>query len=533
MEPIVLYSRVSTQKQEYKSQFEDLKKWSIRMNFKVVKVFGEKVSGYDLEAERKEFELMKNYVLEHNIKNIGIWEISRLGRSMVRTVQEINYFREKGINIHFKKEGLSTLSDNPSNKLLLSILSSMAEMERDTILERHTRGKISSAMSGKAVSYGILPYGYIKDKNGYLIINSNEEKVIKMIYDMGLKGSSLRAIATHLNSLNIPTRRTINGKVRTLPNGKQVKIVWRQNSVRRILHSPIYKGEGKYTQNETIDGKKIPVETIPIRVPAIITPESWNDVQERFKDNIGYINRTTHEYLLKGKLRCGKCGSSFTAETRNNRGSYYCKGRKDKGINCKNGGFSSELLDSKIWDNIVLSKGIEETYMKDNMSKSKSKETKKQIEYYRQEIDSLEIKLKKNVRLYKDDFITEKEFKKDSQEIKYLMTEYNDKIRMAENSLTQLPVESWQRDLSQILNWSHYETKREFIMKYIDKIVIYSVNETNVPFRRKLFKMDKVLYIEIYTYMSTQPFKMVISSRTKNLFFSDKLLYKDGGLVII
>ena len=179
MEKMVLYFRVSLMKQDYKSQTEDLRRWAKSNNFNVVKEFGEKVSGYDLSAERIEYEKLKEYVLENDIKNIGVWEISRFSRSMVKTRTEIDYFTSKGINIWFRKEGLCSISDNKANRLLITILSAMAEMERETIVERNLRGKFSAVIQGKATLYGIMPYGYAKDEKGYLIINEKEAKIIK------------------------------------------------------------------------------------------------------------------------------------------------------------------------------------------------------------------------------------------------------------------------------------------------------------------------------------------------------------------
>jgi len=121
---MVLYSRVSTQDQDYKSQFDDLRKWCKLNSFKVTKVFGEKVSGYDITKERAEYEAMKEYVIENHIKSIACWEISRLGRSTSKTLAEIEFFSSHNVNIFFKKENLSTLSDNATNKLILTILSS-------------------------------------------------------------------------------------------------------------------------------------------------------------------------------------------------------------------------------------------------------------------------------------------------------------------------------------------------------------------------------------------------------------------------
>ncbi len=110
MESIVIYSRVSTEEQDFTSQIEDLKKY-VKNRFKLDKVFAEKVSGFDLSKDRVQYDNMKRYVVEHNIKHIITWELSRFGRSALHTLNEIDYFSKQGVNIFFYKENLNTISD--------------------------------------------------------------------------------------------------------------------------------------------------------------------------------------------------------------------------------------------------------------------------------------------------------------------------------------------------------------------------------------------------------------------------------------
>jgi DNA invertase Pin-like site-specific DNA recombinase len=288
MEQTILYSRVSTLDQDYQSQFDDLRKWANSNNFKVIKTFGEKVSGYDLTKERAEYDKMKAYVLENNIKHICCWEISRLGRSTVKTLSEIEFFTNHGVNIFFKKENLNTLSDNATNKLILTILSSMAEMERDTIIERSIRGKISSAEQGKRTGFPIMPYGF-QDVEGYIQIEETEAEIIRDIYERAARGEAIRGICNHLNSLGVPTRQGLRNKKRTLRTGEQVTIQWRPVSLRKILKSPLYKGERPY-RNQMV-----------IKIPQIVDEHLWNEVQSRFEKNLGYYKaERVHDYLSEG-----------------------------------------------------------------------------------------------------------------------------------------------------------------------------------------------------------------------------------------
>lgn len=141
MKKLVIYYRVSTETQDEESQLVDLKNWSKLNDFQVVHVFGEKVSGFDPDVERDELVKCKSFVVENDIKTVLVWELSRLGRSTLQTLQHIDYFTKHGVNIIFKKENLQTLSDDFTNKLVINLLTSVAEMERNTLMERVKRGQ--------------------------------------------------------------------------------------------------------------------------------------------------------------------------------------------------------------------------------------------------------------------------------------------------------------------------------------------------------------------------------------------------------
>ena len=134
MKKCIIYSRVSTDLQSNKSQIEDLKKYAKANDFNVIETFGETVSGFDLTKERLELQKAKDFVIKNNIKNILIWELSRLGRNSLMTLNEIDYFTKLNINLFFKKEGLNTLSNDPINVLLLGIISSMAQLDRKSVV---------------------------------------------------------------------------------------------------------------------------------------------------------------------------------------------------------------------------------------------------------------------------------------------------------------------------------------------------------------------------------------------------------------
>lgn len=510
MEAIVLYSRVSTLDQNFERQFEDLQVWAKLNNFNVVASYGEKVSGYDPEAERTEYENMKAYVLKNNIKNIGIWEISRLSRSMVTTVAEIAFFTKHKINLHFKKENLQSISDNVTNQLLITILSSMAQMERDTFIDRANSGRLKAVKRGRMIGYSNPPYGYTSDENGIIIVEEEEAKVIRMIFDLADKGVTLYGICQQLNSLGIPTRAELDGKLRTMQNGENIKIVWKPVVVRRNLQRTLYKGVRIYKGNE-------------IAVPSIVSTDIWERVQQRFKDNIGYINRTKFEYLFKGKLKCGVCGRSWATYTnKKDMCSYYmCTGITDMGHKCINGKYiSTKLIDKVIFKSLFEHLSINETVLDDKKKESKYEELKSQIIFFKNEIEKLEAKKKRLVKMFTEGFLEESEFNREQLTIKNLTVELNNKIKLNENSLTLSEDININELLTSIYRTDDYNLKREFVVKYINSVVIYNLKGTNIKFDNDLRPDDKILYAKVFAFNYPEPVHVVMTTRTNQVYIS-------------
>ena len=201
------------------------------------------------------------------------------------------------------------------DKFVLNILGSMAEMESDTIRDRTERGRISGVKRGKIFS--TYPYGYTTDSNKSIVIEETEAEVIRMIYDLAVKGTSLIAIAKHLNSSNKPTRLKLQGRSIKYKNGTESSALWTPPIIAKILKRKLYIGTRTYMD-------------MTLTVPSIITDEVWNKVEQRFKDHIGYLNNTKHDYLFKSKMRCAKCKRMITTHLygRDKKCYYECEGHR-------------------------------------------------------------------------------------------------------------------------------------------------------------------------------------------------------------
>jgi DNA invertase Pin-like site-specific DNA recombinase len=135
------YQRVSTVKQDERRQDISLE------GYKIDKKYIDKVSGKD--ADRPQLNKLKLDVQKGD--TIYVESISRLGRNVDDLRSLCSYFKDKGVTVHFIKEGFNTAGE--MYKFLLTILGAVAEMERELIVERVREGiekaKTHGTKSGK------------------------------------------------------------------------------------------------------------------------------------------------------------------------------------------------------------------------------------------------------------------------------------------------------------------------------------------------------------------------------------------------
>lgn len=199
MKKVVIYARVSTAGQDYERQLSELKEYASRMNYEVVDVFAEKISGAKKVAEREALTDLLKFVNENQVDTVLIYECSRLSRRAVDFLQVIEHLTERGVSVYIYQNGLETLlpdgSPNPIAQLVLGILAQFNSMERGLIRSRMESGYNHFRMNGGKVGRKV---GYRKSVDEMKTQYSKEIQLIK-------KGISLRNIAaicgTSVNTL--------------------------------------------------------------------------------------------------------------------------------------------------------------------------------------------------------------------------------------------------------------------------------------------------------------------------------------------
>lgn len=182
---VVIYSRVSTNSQDYKRQTEELLEFSNKMNYEVVSTFEEKISGGKTNEERPELMKMINFVKTNKIDKVLCWELSRIGRNTIEVLKTIQLLNENCISLYIKNHNIETLNDkceiNPMSQFLIQILTSVSEMEKTQIRQRIKSGYESYRKNGGKVG---RKEGFKKDTETLLTEHKDVVKLLKQGYSV-------------------------------------------------------------------------------------------------------------------------------------------------------------------------------------------------------------------------------------------------------------------------------------------------------------------------------------------------------------
>ena len=142
------YIRVSTTEQNTERQTDGIEG----------KMYIDKISGSTALAKRPEGKKLIEAIERKEITELHIHSIDRLGRNTIELLQNIEYFTNLGCNVISQKEGLQTLvngTPNPIAKLMIGILSTLAEFELNRIKERQKEGIAIAKKKGSFVGRAI------------------------------------------------------------------------------------------------------------------------------------------------------------------------------------------------------------------------------------------------------------------------------------------------------------------------------------------------------------------------------------------
>jgi site-specific DNA recombinase len=196
---------------------------------------------------------------------------------------------------------------------MISVLSAVAEIERENILVQTMEGRKQKAREGKW-NGGFAPYGY-QLINGELHIAKDEAEVIQIIYDKYVNTTmGIAAIANFLNNSGYKKKLRQNNTIEGFST----------SFVKGVLDNPVYSGKLAFgrRKNEKIPGTRneyhvVKQETYMLNDgihEGIVSEELWNQANKKRKET-GVANVKTHsldhEHILSGIIKCPICGSGM------------------------------------------------------------------------------------------------------------------------------------------------------------------------------------------------------------------------------
>ena len=182
---VYIYTRVSTTMQidgySLDAQKARMKAFADYNDYEIVGEYEDAgKSGKSIEG-RLEFNRMMDDIKtgKDGVSFVLVFKLSRFGRNVADVLSTLQIMQDFGVNLICVEDGIDSSKD--AGKLMISVLSAVAEIERENIRVQTMEGRIQKAREGKW-NGGFAPYGYSLEK-GQLFINEEEAKAIRMIFD--------------------------------------------------------------------------------------------------------------------------------------------------------------------------------------------------------------------------------------------------------------------------------------------------------------------------------------------------------------
>ena len=271
-------------------------------------------SGKSIEGRMQFRQMMEDVKSgKDNISYVLVFKLSRFGRNAADVLSTLQVMQDFGVNLICVEDGIDSSKD--AGKLMISVLSAVAEIERENIRIQTMEGRIQKAREGKW-NGGFAPYGY-QLVNGKLEINEEEAVAIRTIYDQYVNtdiGSN--GISKYLENHGIRKIQRQNGK----------NPLFDAHLVRLILKNPVYCGKIAYGRRKTekVHGTRNEYHLVEQENfllvdglhEAIIPEDVWNAAQAKLiaqAKKYEHVNKGKNErtHLLSGIVKCPICGAGM------------------------------------------------------------------------------------------------------------------------------------------------------------------------------------------------------------------------------
>ena len=362
---VAIYARVSTEEQRdgqtIDSQIRELEQFASNQNWVIHEIYKDEGWSGGLLA-RPALDKLRDDCSKGVLDAVLVNDVDRLARDVSHLGIIKRDIERKGVRLVFRK---LPAENSPTYNLMVNILGSFAEFERELIADRTRRGRRHKVEVRHEYVGCTAPFGYrylkgTRESPGHLEVVPEQAKVVEQIYRMAADESlSMKKIAERLTAMGA---RSAKGN----PH-------WGVSVIGKILRDEVYAGTwyfGRWESREPLqrqnpDAYRRHLKTgrtrrersawLPVHLPkelAILPRELWERTQRQVAQHRKFSpRRTQHFYMLQGMLRCGRCNARF-------RGRHYRDGDRlyfyyHCAQYCRGSRYvRRDRLDSAVWDNI-------------------------------------------------------------------------------------------------------------------------------------------------------------------------------------
>ena len=316
---VAAYCRVSTDDEEQRNSYMAQKEYYSQLianapDWEFAGVFADEgITGTSVK-KRDDYKRMIAACKRGRIDLILTNSVSRFSRNTVDCINTVRMLRGLGVGVSFEKENIDTSRE--SNEFLLTLFSSFAQSESESISKNVSWGMQKSMRSGKVnFQYNKL-LGYRKGDTGEPEVIPAEAEIVRMIYTDYAAGSSIPQI-----------KEKLEGKCISTKSGS----TWTRERIHSILTNEKYMGDAllQKTYTENCLTKKVkrnngerPQYYIADHHAAIVERELWRRVQEEMARRSAKRKVTqkaaktengkySGKYALSERLICGECGAHY------------------------------------------------------------------------------------------------------------------------------------------------------------------------------------------------------------------------------
>jgi DNA invertase Pin-like site-specific DNA recombinase len=481
---LAIYTRLSKEDSKSTSienQIQEGKMFAQSKNFLNYEIYneGEGISGGATIKDRPKLDALIQDINSGLVNTVWFRNQNRLERDTQTYIIFMKYAESNNVDVYFDNKRFDF--ENATDNMLGIFISGLNQYTRKLQSQQTKRVLKNKAKEGKV--WSVVAYGY-KSDNGYLAVDKEESIIIKEIFKMSLSGIGTDSIADILSDRGVLSRKGLRFRGRT---------------IHFIIKNTIYKGKRLYSGEF-------------YNCPLIIEPNQWQKVNDNLENNRNNSGKKVeHKYLLKGLLKCGKCGRNYYGHSRINGkdNTYICSSRRHKDMICNNKGIFIPFIEGLVWRQMFNDKLFLKAYL-DFISNNNNSEEVKEIECYIKDINNKISKNEKSINTLLDKLLeggfgadVEGKFKlrmnsisKETDTLKVQQKNYLEDLEQYKNYKNSSISDELDKDLSD----ASFNIKQQLIKQFIDEIVITFDEEGTsgnyyIEIKPKVKGMKSIIYL--------------------------------------